>query len=40
MSPALVPLLMERYGEQSPDPIRLDWYSLLAELTGVGADEP
>jgi aminoglycoside phosphotransferase len=40
MSPALVPLLMERYGEQSPDPIRLDWYSLLAELTGVGSDEP
>ncbi len=35
MSPALVPVLMERYGEQSPDPIRLDWYSLLAELTGI-----
>jgi aminoglycoside phosphotransferase len=36
MSPMLVPLLLERYGEQSPDPIRLDWYSLLAELSGDG----
>jgi aminoglycoside phosphotransferase len=40
MSPSLVPLLLERYGEQSPDPIRLDWYSLLAELTGAGATSP
>ncbi len=32
MAPILVTVLFERYGERSPDPVRLDWYSLAAEL--------
>jgi aminoglycoside phosphotransferase len=32
MAPILITVLFERYGERSPDPVRLDWYSLAAEL--------
>lgn len=37
-APILVPVLFERYGEHQPDPVRLDWYSLAAELSGALAD--
>jgi hypothetical protein len=32
MAPVLVPVLFDHYGEHAPDPIRLDWFSLAAEL--------
>lgn len=32
LTPALVPVLFERYGEVQPDPVRLDWYALAAEM--------
>lgn len=32
LTPHLLPVLFDHYGEASPDPIRLDWYSLWAEL--------
>jgi aminoglycoside phosphotransferase len=38
MAPVLVPVLFDHYGEHAPDPIRLDWFSLAAELgTDPGA---
>lgn len=39
LTPALVPLLFEAYGERTPDPVRVDWYTLAAELlVPAGAD--
>lgn len=44
LTPLLVPELFERYGETRPDPIRVDWWALAAELTGAfelgGGTEP
>jgi aminoglycoside phosphotransferase len=38
--PILVPVLFEHYRASSPDPVRLDWYSLAAELlVPSGADQ-
>jgi aminoglycoside phosphotransferase len=33
LAPVLVPVFVERYGLEHPDPILLDWYSLAAELS-------
>ncbi len=40
MAPILVPVLFERYGERSPDPVRLDWFALAAELLGPVGSAP
>lgn len=40
MAPILVPTFFEHYGESSPDPVRIDWYALLAELVGSGGTAP
>lgn len=44
LTPMLVPELFERYGETRPDPIRVDWWALAAELSGAfepgGGSEP
>jgi aminoglycoside phosphotransferase len=33
LAPVLVPVFVERYGLEHPDPVLLDWYSLAAELS-------
>lgn len=40
LAPILVTTLFERYGERAPDPVRLDWYSLAAELLVPSAAAP
>jgi aminoglycoside phosphotransferase len=35
LTPHLLPVFFEHYGEHAPDPIRLDWYALLDELATV-----
>jgi aminoglycoside phosphotransferase len=39
LTPHLLPVFFEHYGEITPDPIRLDWYALLDELATL-ADDP